>query len=163
MAYQMGQEPDLEIATRTGEFAMLIYSIGAFHLWSLFVHFDSTCASLVAVVAGVVLPELARRDPRLLPEEGDDEETHVQRLRLVLHRWREESVATGKPLRLPRQSLLLRDIWTGAMLLFTVLMLSSFWISTVGAAITMISFVGICWSVACWVPFAIIMEVGVFC
>ncbi|KIL00599.1 hypothetical protein PAXRUDRAFT_8078 [Paxillus rubicundulus Ve08.2h10] len=139
MAYQLGREPDLEIATRTGEFAMLLYSI-------------------VAVIAGVVLPELARRDPRLLPEEGDDERTHAQRLRLVLHRWREESVATGKPLRLPRKSLFLRDIWTGAMLLFTALMISSFWISTVGEAITMISLVGICWSVACWVPFAIIME-----
>lgn len=28
MAYQLGQEPDIEIATRTGEFAMLLYSIG---------------------------------------------------------------------------------------------------------------------------------------
>jgi len=45
-----------------------------------------------------------------------------------------------------------------AMILFTILMLSSFWISTVAGAITMISLVGICWSVACWVPFAIIME-----
>ncbi|KAF9226586.1 MFS general substrate transporter [Gyrodon lividus] len=139
MAYQLGQEPDIEIATRTGEFAMLIYSI-------------------VAVIAGVILPYLARRDPRLFPEEGDDEQRHTQRLRLVLHRWREESLSTGKALRLPRQALLLRDIWTGAMLLFTVLMLSSFWISTVSGAIAMISLVGICWSVACWVPFAIIME-----
>ena len=28
MAYQLGEEPDIEIATRTGEFAMLLYSIG---------------------------------------------------------------------------------------------------------------------------------------
>ena len=27
-------------------------------------------------------------------------------------------------------------------------------------AIVAISFVGICWAVACWVPFAIIMEVS---
>lgn len=30
MAYQLGKEPDIEIATRTGEFAMLLYSIGMF-------------------------------------------------------------------------------------------------------------------------------------
>ncbi|KAF8138444.1 hypothetical protein EV363DRAFT_1393899 [Boletus edulis] len=116
MAHQLDQEPDIEVATRTGEFAMLLYSI-------------------VAVIAGIVLPYLTRRDPRLLPEEGDDEQTHVQRLRLNLHQWREEALASGKS-----------DIWTGAMVLFTILMFSSF--------------VGICWSVACWVPFAIIMEVG---
>ncbi|KAF9247328.1 hypothetical protein BU15DRAFT_38749 [Melanogaster broomeanus] len=139
MAYQLGKEPDIEFATRTGEFAMLLYSI-------------------VAVIAGAALPHFARRDPRLLHEEGDDEHTHIQRLRLVLHRWREESLSTGKALRLPWRPLFLRDIWTGAMLLFTLLMLSSFWISTVGGAIAMISLVGICWSVACWVPFAIIME-----
>ena len=28
MAYELGREPDHDIATRTGEFAMLIYSIG---------------------------------------------------------------------------------------------------------------------------------------
>ncbi|KAF8450554.1 hypothetical protein L210DRAFT_956561 [Boletus edulis BED1] len=139
MAHQLDQEPDIEVATRTGEFAMLLYSI-------------------VAVIAGIVLPYLTRRDPRLLPEEGDDEQTHVQRLRLNLHQWREEALASGKSVQLPRRPLLLRDIWTGAMVLFTILMFSSFFISTVPGAIVMISFVGICWSVACWVPFAIIME-----
>ena len=28
MAYELGREPDPELATRTGEFAMLMYSIG---------------------------------------------------------------------------------------------------------------------------------------
>lgn len=37
MAYQLGREPDLEIATRTGEFAMLIYSIGMIFLPSFVV------------------------------------------------------------------------------------------------------------------------------
>jgi hypothetical protein len=32
MAHELGEEPDRDIATRTGEFAMLIYSIGMF-LW----------------------------------------------------------------------------------------------------------------------------------
>lgn len=115
----------------------------------------------MAVIAGVVLPYLARRDPRLLPEEGDDEQAHIQRLRHNLHQWREEALASGKSVQLPRRPLLLRDIWTGAMVFFTVLMFSSFSISTVPGAIAMISLVGISWSVACWVPFAIIMEAGI--
>lgn len=115
----------------------------------------------MAVIAGVVLPNLARRDPRLLPEEGDDEQTHTHRLRFNLHKWREEALASGKSVQFPRKPILLRDIWMGAMMLFTVLMFSSFWITTVPGAIVMISLVGICWSVACWVPFAIIMEVSI--
>ncbi|KAH7887635.1 hypothetical protein F5I97DRAFT_1861745 [Phlebopus sp. FC_14] len=138
MAHQIGKEPDIELATRTGELAMLLYSI-------------------VAIIAGVVLPSLAQRNP-VLPEPGDNESTHVERLRLTLRRWHEEGFATHKLHRLPHRSLLLRDIWTGAMLLFTVLMFSSFWISTVAQATVMVSLVGICWAVACWVPFAIIME-----
>lgn len=115
----------------------------------------------MAVVAGVVLPNLARRDPSLLPEEGDDEQAHIQRLRLNLHIWREEALASGKSVQFPRRPILLREIWMGAMLLFSILMFSSFWISTITGAVVMISLVGICWSVACWVPFAIIMEVGI--
>lgn len=161
MAYQLGREPDIEIATRTGEFAMLLYSIGTFQLCVFFLSFGQTASPTVAVIAGVVLPTLTRRDPRLLPEEGDDEQTHIQRLRLNLHRWREEARASGKSVQFPRRPLLLKDIWMGAMLFFTILMFSSFWISTVPGAIAMISLVGICWSVACWVPFAIIMEAGI--
>ncbi|KAL4076097.1 major facilitator superfamily domain-containing protein [Scleroderma yunnanense] len=138
MAYQLGKEPDIELATRTGELAMLLYSI-------------------VAVMAGVVLPSLARRDMRLLPQ-GSDDDSHTERLRLILSHWQEEATQSGKPLKLPRMPLLLRDIWTGAMLLFSVLMLSTLWISTVANATVMISLVGISWAVACWVPFAIIME-----
>jgi solute carrier family 45 protein 1/2/4 len=123
--------------------------------------FGQTTSLIVAVIAGVGLPYLTRRNPSLLPEEGDDEQTHIQRLRLNLHQWREEALASGKSVRLPRRPILLRDIWMGAMVLFTILMFSSFWISTVPGAITMISLVGICWSVACWVPFAIIMEAGI--
>ena len=32
MAYELGREPDPELATRTGEFAMLMYSIGTHRL-----------------------------------------------------------------------------------------------------------------------------------
>ena len=62
------------------------------------------------------------------------------------------------PLRLPRMPFLLRNIWTGAMLLFTFLTLATFVVTRVWQAIIIVSLVGICWAVACWAPFAIIME-----
>jgi solute carrier family 45 protein 1/2/4 len=109
----------------------------------------------VAVLAGSVLPIFARRDRRLLPVEGDDEDAQIERFRGRLHLWRQEGIT-----QLPKMPLLLRDIWTAAMLLFTLLTFSTFWISTVTQATVAISLVGICWAVACWVPFAIIMEVS---
>ncbi|KIK37654.1 hypothetical protein CY34DRAFT_92369 [Suillus luteus UH-Slu-Lm8-n1] len=136
MAYETGKEPDNELATRTGEFAMLLYSI-------------------VAVLAGSVLPIFARRDRRLLPVEGDDEDAQIERFRGRLHLWRQEGITN-----LPKMPWLLRDIWTAAMILFTLLTFSTFWISTVKQATVAISLIGICWAVACWVPFAIIMEVS---
>lgn len=44
------------------------------------------------------------------------------------------------------------------MLLFAAITFSTFFITKVWQAIIAISLVGICWAVACWVPFAIIME-----
>lgn len=134
MAYETGEEPDNELATRNGEFAMLLYSI-------------------VAVLAGGILPVFARRDRRLLPVEGDDEDAQIERFRGRLHLWRQEGIT-----KLPKMPWLLRDIWTAAMILFTLLTFSTFWISTVKQATVAISLVGICWAVACWIPFAIIME-----
>ncbi|KAG2095085.1 MFS general substrate transporter [Suillus discolor] len=113
MAYETGEEPDNKLATRTGEFAMLLYSI-----------------------------------------EGDDEDAQIEHFRGRLHMWRQEGT-----IKLPKMPWLLRDIWTAAMILFTLLTFSTFWISTVKQATVAISLVGICWAVACWVPFAIIMEI----
>ncbi|KAI6003738.1 MFS general substrate transporter [Pisolithus albus] len=139
MAYQLDGEPDIEHATRIGELAMLLYSI-------------------VAVIAGVVLPRLTLRDSRLLCQDGDDHASRTERLRRMLKHRQEEAVQRGKKFKVPRMPLLLRDIWVGAMLLFSALMFSTFWISTVNQAAVMISAVGVCWGVACWVPFAIVME-----
>ncbi|EGO27826.1 hypothetical protein SERLADRAFT_447045 [Serpula lacrymans var. lacrymans S7.9] len=139
MAYQNGVEPDKDVATRRGEFALLLYS-------------------LVAVAAGTLLPHLARRDRRLLPREGDNEEEDFTRLRAHIRHWQEEATRHGKTFRLPRSPIFLRDIWTGALILFTVITFSTFFISTVPQATAAISLIGICWAVACWVPFAIIME-----
>ncbi|PCH41129.1 MFS general substrate transporter [Wolfiporia cocos MD-104 SS10] len=139
MAYELQQDPDQDIATRTGEFAMLIYSI-------------------VAVTAGATLPHLARRDSRLLPQEGEDEDTELARLRATVREWRAEAALKGRPMRLPWMPFLLRNIWSGAMVLFGAITFSTFFITKVWQATIAVSLVGICWAVACWVPFAIIME-----
>jgi hypothetical protein len=72
---------------------------------------------------------------------------------------------------------LLRNIWMGAMLLFSLITASTFFITQVWQvglypppvcknwliplqAIAAVSLIGISWAVACWVPFAIIMEVS---
>ncbi|KAG6854846.1 hypothetical protein C0991_012036 [Blastosporella zonata] len=140
MAYELGREPDADYATRTGEFAMLLYSI-------------------VGVATGVLLPHLASRDRRLLAHKEDvDEDAELTRLRQTVREWRADAARQGKPLRLPIMPFLLRNIWTGALLLFTALTFSTFFITTVFQATIFISLVGICWAVAMWVPFAIIME-----
>ncbi|KAJ7094638.1 hypothetical protein B0H15DRAFT_969737 [Mycena belliarum] len=139
MARELGKEPDPDKATRTGEFAMLIYSI-------------------VAVVSGTILPHLANRDRRLMAHQGDeDEDAELTRIRNTVFQWKAEAARRGQPLRLPVMPFLLRNIWTGALLLFTVLTMSTFFISTVVGATIFISLIGICWSVAMWVPFAVIM------
>ncbi|EJF61160.1 MFS general substrate transporter [Dichomitus squalens LYAD-421 SS1] len=140
MAYELGKEPDHDLATRTGAFAMLIYS-------------------LVAVAAGTLLPYLTRRDAVLLAHEGDeDEDAELTRLREQVREWRAEAARRGQPLRLPLMPFFLRNIWTGALLLFTGLTLATFFVSKIWQAIVVVSLVGICWAVACWAPFAIIME-----
>ncbi|KAF5387983.1 hypothetical protein D9615_000522 [Tricholomella constricta] len=139
MAYELQKEPDHEYATRTGEFAMLLY---------------------IGVVTGSILPHLANRDRRLLASTEDvDEDAEMARLRHTVREWRADAVRQGKPLRLPIMPFLLRNIWTGALILFSVLTFSTFFITTVVQATIFISLVGICWAVAMWVPFAIIMEV----
>ncbi|KAK7060524.1 hypothetical protein VNI00_001290 [Paramarasmius palmivorus] len=140
MAHELNKEPNPDLATRTGEFAMLLYSI-------------------VAVIAGTVLPHLANRDRRLMGHKSDvDEDAEITRLRNMVREWRAEAARKGQPLRLPMMPFLLRNIWTGALLLFSILTFSTFFIETVAAATVFISLVGICWAVAMWAPFAIIME-----
>ncbi|KAF8205098.1 hypothetical protein BJ912DRAFT_940249 [Pholiota molesta] len=140
MAYEEGKEPDAELATRTGEFAMLLYSI-------------------VGVVAGTILPHLASRDHRLMTHKTDvDENAEISRLRATVRQWKVDAARQGKALHLPVMPFLLRNIWTGALILFSLLTFSTFFISTVFQATIFISLVGICWAVAMWVPFAIIME-----
>ncbi|KAF8914025.1 hypothetical protein CPB84DRAFT_1758181, partial [Gymnopilus junonius] len=134
MAYELKREPDPELATRKGN-------------------------SPFGVIAGTVLPHLATRDRRLMGAKSDvDEDAEISRLRAMVRQWRIEAARQGKALYLPVMPFLLRNIWTGALLFFSLLTLSTFFITTVFQATIFISFVGICWAVAMWVPFAIIME-----
>ena len=122
----------------------------------------SPCLS-VGVVAGIVLPHLANRDRRLMGHRGDvDGDAEIARLRDMVRQWRIDAARAGKPLKLPVMPFLLRNIWTGALIFFSFLTSMTFFISTVTQATIFISLVGICWAVAMWVPFAIIMEVGLF-
>jgi solute carrier family 45 protein 1/2/4 len=107
-----------------------------------------------------------------------DESAEISRIRATVRQWRVEAAQKGKPLQLPAMPFLLRNIWTGALVLFTLLTFSTFFTSTVVQvssfnidadntftickATVFISLVGICWAVAMWVPFAIIMEVMAF-
>ncbi|KAF8165226.1 major facilitator superfamily domain-containing protein [Crassisporium funariophilum] len=140
MAYEQNKEPDPDEATRKGEFAMLIYSV-------------------VGVLAGTILPHLATRDRRLMAHKADvDGNAEISRIRATVRQWRVEAAQRGRELHLPVMPFLLRNIWTGALLFFSFLTFSTFFISTVFQATVFISLVGICWAVAMWVPFAIVME-----
>ncbi|KAG9007123.1 hypothetical protein FRB90_009533 [Tulasnella sp. 427] len=146
MAYELDRDPDPEEATRKGEFALLIYS-------------------LVAVIAGTALPYLAAMDARLLKQidkEIEDAEAQMDaelvKIRQMVREWKSEAARKGRPLQLPRMPFMLRNIWTAALLLFGVIMMSTFFITTVFQATIAIALLGICWAVACWVPFAIIMQ-----
>ena len=128
MAYEHQEEPDSDVATRTGEFAMLIYSIGR----SITVQHKLSNVSSVAVIAGTVLPHLASRDRRLMGYKGDvDHDAELTRIRNTVREWRAEAIRRGTPLRLPVMPFLLRNIWTGALLLFTLLTFATFFVSTV--------------------------------
>jgi solute carrier family 45 protein 1/2/4 len=116
----------------------------------------------VAIVAGTLLPYLAARDRRLLaPEQDertggerddiDEEQAEYDRIREMVRQWKMEAAREEKPLKLPTMPFMLRNIWTSAMLLFFVLMMSTMFVDKVWQATVVIALVGICWAVACWV------------
>ncbi|WWC87557.1 uncharacterized protein L201_002447 [Kwoniella dendrophila CBS 6074] len=153
MTHEIGHTPDTDTATRAGSLALLIYSF-------------------VAIIAGTLLPYLAARDRRLLKpvsekirdgelsadDSEDEDDIEIARIREMVREWKAEAARAGRPLRLPTMPFMLRNIWTAGLLLFGVLMGSTFFITKVWQATVMIALVGICWAIACWVPFAIIME-----
>lgn len=93
---------------------------------------SSLSFSIVGVATGTLLPHLANRDRRLLAHKDDvDEDAEMTRLRHTVREWRADAARRGRPLRLPIMPFLLRNIWTGALLLFTILTFSTFFITTV--------------------------------
>jgi solute carrier family 45 protein 1/2/4 len=97
MAREKNAEPDAEYATRMGALSMLFNSI-------------------VAVMAGALLPYLSRRDKRLLRVQDEDEEEETTRLRGLIHEWRAQAAKKGKPMKLPTLPVLYRTIWIGALI-----------------------------------------------
>jgi solute carrier family 45 protein 1/2/4 len=100
MAKEKNAEPDPEYATRVGALSMLFNSV-------------------VAALAGTLLPYLSRRDTRLLRVQDEDEEEETTRLRNAIHEWRVDAAKKGEKMRLPTLPVLYRTIWIGALLLFT--------------------------------------------
>lgn len=112
MAYENQAEPTEELATRMGALAMLIYSV-------------------IATLAGALLPHLSRRDKRLLADPNEDEEMEIERLTGLIYLWRKEAASKGKKMKLPVMPLLLRTVWMGALLLFSIITFSTFFVTTV--------------------------------
>jgi len=119
MAREKNAEPDPEYATRVGALSMLLNSV-------------------VATAAGALLPYLSRRDTRLLRVQDEDEEEETTRLRELIYEWRADAAKKGKTMRLPTLPVLYRTIWIGALLLFTILTMSTFFVtSALGVSISM--------------------------
>lgn len=91
MSHELQRNADRGEATRAGSFAMLLYSV-------------------VAIVAGTVLPYFSQRDERLLPNRLDDDdegEVEAARIRETVDNWRRDAHRRGRPLKLPRSEPLL--------------------------------------------------------
>lgn len=92
---------------------------------------ESLSICIVGVVTGTLLPHLANRDRRLMGHKDDvDEDAELTRLQNTVREWRADAARQGKPLRLPMMPFLLRNIWTGALILFSILTCSTFFITT---------------------------------
>lgn len=113
----------------------------------------------VAIAAGTLLPYLAARDRRLLkpttdkivsqvdeddPDEEDDAE--MDKIRQMVREWKAEAARDGRPLKLPTSErfvihgrridlmsvpFMLRNIWTAGLVLFGLIMGSTFFITKV--------------------------------
>ncbi len=102
-----------------------------------------TAGIAVAIAAGTLLPYLASRDRRLLApettEKGDHEhdndidaeDAELDKIREMVREWKLEAAREGKALRLPTMPFMLRNIWSSAMALFFVLMVSTFFVDKV--------------------------------
>jgi len=103
----------------------------------------------VAIGAGTLLPYLAARDRRLLKpqtsrddDDDEDEDEEIENIRAMVREWKAEAARHGRPLKLPTSELqmpesliivpfMLRNIWTAGLVLFGLVMGSTFFITKV--------------------------------
>jgi solute carrier family 45 protein 1/2/4 len=67
----------------------------------------------------------------LAQSDDEDEDAELTRLRDTVRQWQAEAARKGKPLRLPIMPFLLRNIWMGALFLFSLITMSTFFITKV--------------------------------
>jgi len=67
----------------------------------------------------------------LAHSDDEDEDAELARIRDMVMQWQAEAARKGKPLRLPIMPFLLRNIWMGAMLLFSLVTASTFFVTKV--------------------------------
>jgi solute carrier family 45 protein 1/2/4 len=77
---------------------------------------------------------LASRDRRLLEPDDPDADEEAVRCQELVWSWREEASKQGKAVRLPRMPFMLRNIWTFSLIVFALLMFSTFFIRNVISA-----------------------------
>ena len=108
MARQDNKEPDVDVATRAGNFAMLMYS-------------------LVAVIAGSLFPQLTKCNECLLgADEEEDEEAELAQIHCMVTKWKAQAAVKDKSLKLPSMPLTLRDMWCFALVLYGMISLYTF-------------------------------------
>ena len=67
----------------------------------------------------------------MLAHGDEDEDAEFSRLKATVREWRAEAVRQGAPLKLPFMPFFLRNIWTGAMLFFSMLTFATFFVTKV--------------------------------
>ncbi|KAJ5099387.1 hypothetical protein N7532_006388 [Penicillium argentinense] len=157
-----------EDATRTGTFALLIYAVISFLANIILPLFVVPTYGQVSE-SSVGGPSHSSEDPA----HGEEDEEPVQSRRMSFSAMPSGMVAeplldagpgkdsgsNGGPRWLSRlqiPGLTLRRVWLSSHIFFALCMFSTIFISYYPAGSIVIGFVGICWAVALWVPFALI-------
>ncbi|GAA5972190.1 hypothetical protein JCM8115_007152 [Rhodotorula mucilaginosa] len=122
--------PSLDAATRSGSFALLLYS-------------------LVSLAAGSLLPFLTHLAQP--PSPSSSQHRHQQ--------WRRTLPArVGRPGRYLLQKMTPRNFWTIGLGWYAACMALTFWLKGLKGATTVVALAGVPWAITCWVPFALVME-----
>ncbi|GLI79749.1 hypothetical protein PoHVEF18_008090 [Penicillium ochrochloron] len=139
-----------EDATRVGTSALLAYAIISFVG-------NIVLPLFVIPTSGQVSETTAHRERIVYPEDedgGGTGQSYEPLLDGTPHKVVEEKPTWLSRLQIP--GLTLRRTWLLSHLLFAVCMFSTFFISSVPAGSAVIGFVGICWALTLWAPFALI-------